>query len=165
MGWATAWSFDRLRLWIERGIDPATSLRHSVAYAVARFAVAFVWLYQGLVPKVIFKHPDELTMLRTLTASNSSARFVCLGMGWVEIAIGIAMILGWRFRSLLWFTLIAMVVAVSIVVLKAPAFLAAPFNPISLNVSIFALAAIALLIGRDLPSARRCVRTLSKEQR
>ena len=25
MGWATAWSFDRLRLWLEEGIDPATS--------------------------------------------------------------------------------------------------------------------------------------------
>src|SRR5277367_4423223 len=25
LGWATAWSFDRLRLWIEKGIDPAAS--------------------------------------------------------------------------------------------------------------------------------------------
>src|SRR6476469_5962648 len=27
MGWATAWSFDRLRLWLERGVDPALSQR------------------------------------------------------------------------------------------------------------------------------------------
>lgn len=26
LGWATAWSFDRLRLWIERGVPPAESL-------------------------------------------------------------------------------------------------------------------------------------------
>lgn len=25
IGWATAWSFDRLRLWIERGIPPEVS--------------------------------------------------------------------------------------------------------------------------------------------
>ena len=33
MGWATAWSFDRLRLWIERGIDPALSMQRSLAHA------------------------------------------------------------------------------------------------------------------------------------
>jgi hypothetical protein len=27
LGWATAWSFDRLRLWVERGIPPEESLR------------------------------------------------------------------------------------------------------------------------------------------
>jgi hypothetical protein len=26
LGWATAWSFDRLRLWLERGISPEESL-------------------------------------------------------------------------------------------------------------------------------------------
>jgi hypothetical protein len=25
LGWATAWSFDRLRLWLERGVDPRTA--------------------------------------------------------------------------------------------------------------------------------------------
>lgn len=29
MGWATAWSFDRLRLWIECGIEPARSTRRA----------------------------------------------------------------------------------------------------------------------------------------
>lgn len=27
LGWATAWSFDRLRLWVERGVEPERSLR------------------------------------------------------------------------------------------------------------------------------------------
>ena len=32
IGLATAWSFDRLRLWLEKGIDPAVSLERSVQY-------------------------------------------------------------------------------------------------------------------------------------
>ncbi|MEO3796649.1 hypothetical protein ABGB14_41180 [Nonomuraea sp. B10E15] len=36
MGWATAWSFDRLRLWCERGITPERSLRHALAGVAAR---------------------------------------------------------------------------------------------------------------------------------
>ncbi|MBB5430817.1 hypothetical protein [Nocardiopsis composta] len=40
MGWATAWSFDRLRLWCERGISPESALRRALAEAVLRTAAA-----------------------------------------------------------------------------------------------------------------------------
>jgi hypothetical protein len=36
MGWATAWSFDRLRLWLERDISPERALRRWLAEAVVR---------------------------------------------------------------------------------------------------------------------------------
>ncbi|WP_336049943.1 hypothetical protein [Streptomyces sp. CA2R101] len=38
MGWATAWSFDRLRLWCERGITPERSLRQALAELILRIA-------------------------------------------------------------------------------------------------------------------------------
>lgn len=34
-GWATAWSFDRLRLWLENGIPPERSRNRWIAHAVA----------------------------------------------------------------------------------------------------------------------------------
>ncbi|GAA2071794.1 hypothetical protein GCM10009801_23820 [Streptomyces albiaxialis] len=36
MGWATAWSFDRLRLWCERGVTPERALVRALSEAVAR---------------------------------------------------------------------------------------------------------------------------------
>lgn len=36
MGWATAWSFDRLRIWLERGTTPERSLRYALADLTAR---------------------------------------------------------------------------------------------------------------------------------
>ncbi|MEV0321994.1 hypothetical protein ACIBKX_18465 [Streptomyces sp. NPDC050658] len=36
MGWATAWSFDRLRLWLERGITPERQLRYALAEVAFR---------------------------------------------------------------------------------------------------------------------------------
>ncbi|MGY5126865.1 hypothetical protein [Streptomyces nigrescens] len=42
MGWATAWSFDRLRLWCERGITPERSLRHALAELCVRIAAVLV---------------------------------------------------------------------------------------------------------------------------
>jgi hypothetical protein len=50
MGWATAWSFDRLRLWLEDGILPEQSLRRWVMNAGLRTVVcAAAWL---LTPKL-----------------------------------------------------------------------------------------------------------------
>ncbi|MFD0414366.1 hypothetical protein [Streptomyces sp. NPDC127108] len=39
MGWATAWSFDRLRLWLERGISPGRGLAHGLCEVVVRALV------------------------------------------------------------------------------------------------------------------------------
>ncbi|MEP7766104.1 hypothetical protein [Sanguibacter sp. 25GB23B1] len=36
IGWMTAWSFDRLRLWLEHGISPRASLRRTVVSHVVR---------------------------------------------------------------------------------------------------------------------------------
>ncbi|MFE5845421.1 hypothetical protein ACFQ7N_27770 [Streptomyces niveus] len=40
MGWATAWSFDRLRLWCEHGVSPARSLAHGMAEVAVRLLAA-----------------------------------------------------------------------------------------------------------------------------
>ncbi|MGW5634526.1 hypothetical protein [Streptomyces sp. NPDC003832] len=42
MGWATAWSFDRLRLWLERGISPERALVNWLAELAVRALVVIV---------------------------------------------------------------------------------------------------------------------------
>jgi DoxX-like family len=73
MGWATAWSFDRLRLWLEKKIDPALALERSIIYGIARLMIVFVWIYHGLVPKLIFHHQDEIAMLVAAGIRQSNA--------------------------------------------------------------------------------------------
>jgi hypothetical protein len=53
MGWATAWSFDRLRLWLERGVDPATTMRRAAAHGIARAAIGGVLLYHAVVRTLV----------------------------------------------------------------------------------------------------------------
>src|SRR6266480_1264494 len=40
MGWATAWSFDRLRLWLEDGVDPTHAMQQTLVHGVARVGPA-----------------------------------------------------------------------------------------------------------------------------
>ncbi|MGW8455497.1 hypothetical protein ACWGLO_28820 [Streptomyces niveus] len=66
MGWATAWSFDRLRLWCEHGVSPARSLAHAVAeVAVRLLAVAGVLALTALLalPAVAALPPAVLLFL------------------------------------------------------------------------------------------------------
>ena len=45
MGWATAWSFDRLRIWLEDGVPPERSLRRGIADVGIRLGCsAGAWL-------------------------------------------------------------------------------------------------------------------------
>ncbi len=50
MSWATAWSFDRLRLWLERGISPEASRRHALADLAVRVLVVTAVMLIGPVP-------------------------------------------------------------------------------------------------------------------
>jgi hypothetical protein len=159
MGWATAWSFDRLRLWLERDLPPEVSMRQSIVHLLARLAVAFIWLWHGIVPKLIYKHVDELAPIIAAGFSARSARLQVIGFGWLEVVIGLTLLLAWRARWPLLFTLVAMPVALAAVGIYTPSVLKAAFNPVSLNVAMFVLATIALLTDRDLPSARNCQRT------
>lgn len=52
MGWATAWSFDRLRLWLEDRIDPRVAVRHTLIHLISRLAIAAVFAQQGSVPSL-----------------------------------------------------------------------------------------------------------------
>ena len=158
LGWATAWSFDRLRLWIEQGIAPEISRACSLAYATSRLTLAFVWIYQGLVPKLVFHDANELRMLRDagIPSAQLSAATSAIGIG--ELGLGVLVLLLWKQRWPLWFTIAAMVAAFAGVALRSSTFLASAFNPVTLNLSVAALAAIGLVLGRCIPTASRCRR-------
>lgn len=158
IGWATAWSFDRLRLWIERGIDPGHAMRQSAAYAIARLAFAFVFIFEGLVPKLLFHHPTELALLVAAGVSSTHATRGVALLGIAEILFGAFIALAWRTRWPLVATIVLMAVALLAVAVTAPGALIAAFNPVTLNAGTGALAAVACLLGNDVPSASRCLR-------
>src|ERR1039458_111543 len=92
IGWATAWSFDRLALWVEDGQTPEVSMMVAFVEAVARVTSAAVWIWHGLVPKLLFHALDERRML----AEAGLPMAVLPWVGWAEIVFGIAMVAGDR---------------------------------------------------------------------
>jgi hypothetical protein len=159
IGWATAWSFDRLRLWIECGIDPAVSMQRSIIHALARVTIAAVWIYQGLVPKLLFSEQSgEIATVRSLGLFTGRERELLLAVGLGEVAFGVFLLVFWRRRSLLAINAAAMIVlAIAAAASDARLYLH-QFNPATLNLALIALSLIGWIAGRDVPGAHHCLR-------
>ncbi|HWG24149.1 SRPBCC family protein [Actinospica sp.] len=67
MGWATAWSFDRLRLWLERGTTPERSLLYALANVAIRAAA--VSAAAMLTPSATALSPVTLSPVTLLVAA------------------------------------------------------------------------------------------------
>jgi hypothetical protein len=160
IGWATAWSFDRLRLWVEGTQSPEVSLTLFLIHAVARLAIAFIWIWQGLVPKLLYNHVDELRMLTQAGLSPSILPWIGAG----EVLAGVLILCTWTKRVIFVANAALMIALTTLMAAEASPYLAAAFNPITLNAAMFALAIVGWFASARLPSARNCKRVDPRRQ-
>lgn len=158
LGWATAWSFDRLRLWVEKGIPPETSRDTMLTYTLCCLTVAFVWLYHGLIPKLVVHNADEIKMLIDAGIPDSYLFKTVSLLGLAEICLALTLLVFWKSRLPLWLTLYAMIAATVGVSISSPSYLLAAFNPLTLNLALAVLAVVGLLNGKSFPMASNCYR-------
>jgi len=164
IGWATAWSFDRLRLLLEHGVDPRSARRQWMTHAVARIGVAIIFAYHGLVPKLLLANPDESAMLRDIGVSPDKLHAIVLAFGFGEILFAFCLLVFWRFRWPAMLTAVFAVLATVGVAYGSPRYLGGAFNPVSLNLAILCLAIVDLLSLAELPTASNCLRTPPPDQ-
>ncbi|HYK72807.1 MAG TPA: DoxX-like family protein [Pseudoneobacillus sp.] len=159
LGWATAWSFDTLKLWLEKGYHPRQSMMKTASYWLVCLSLAIIWMYQGLVPKLLFLHPQELKMTASLFGEESTA-LVVRGVGSLEIIFGVLWLLPFlKFkRKLLLFQSVLMLFLTFAAILSDATSYYHPFNPITLNVAVIFLSVIGYLNSNQLPIARHCQR-------
>ncbi|MBA2717752.1 MAG: DoxX-like family protein [Chloroflexi bacterium] len=158
IGWATAWSFDRLRLWLERGIDPGTSARLALVHGLARVGIAAIFAWHGLVPKLLGPDVIERRMMADAGFATDAAVRALMGLGVAELVMAVALLLTWHRAGLALVALGFSVVATTLVAATSPAVLGAAFTPVTLNLGLGLLAAIDLLTLDGIPSAGRCRR-------
>jgi hypothetical protein len=163
-GWATAWSFDRLRLWLEEGVPPERSRDQAIAHAVAVAGLAGVWLYQGLVPKLWKLDPGEVSMWRQMGVGVRGARTAVRAAGSVEVVAGVVTIVAARRRWPFAVTVAAMPVLAGAAMGADHSVFSRAFNPASLNWAMTALAGVALATHQGRPSGRRPLRTAPDHQ-
>jgi len=158
MGWATAWSFDCMRRWAEEEIPPMVSIRFALLYALCRVGLAFVWVWHGLVPKLLFHDADELRMLQQSGLHTQWLPWV----GGAEVLLGLLTLLLWRWRGMFALQIVLMVAASMSVAMKSSEYVTNAFNPVTLNLCVVLLAVLGWVSAKYVPSAARCLRTRPK---
>jgi hypothetical protein len=157
IGTATAWSFDAMKLWAERDIPPEASVLRMRIHAICRIALAAMWLYQGVVPKMLYPQAGELDMVIATGFPATSASQIALTAGVVEVLIGLALIAFWRARGFLLAQAVLPIVMPLGLIGKSDVFVA-PFNPVTTALGMAALGICGFLAAKDMPSAANCLR-------
>jgi len=101
--------------------------------AISRIVLAFSWIYQGAVPKVICRSPGEIQLLEYVIRSNELA----CSMG--------AFLLVTRRSGVFLLNVLALCTLLVYVAVFEPELLTLPFNPLILNVSLIGMSLIAYL--------------------
>ncbi|GAA4435464.1 DoxX-like family protein [Pontibacter saemangeumensis] len=156
MVWATAWSFDCLKNWIERGIHPKQALLSQTTVLLASLILSMVWLYQGIVPKLLFSDTGELEILRQSGLFTGFEESLLTGVGIGEVAWGL--VLFFIQRKPVHFISIAALILLGLGALFSEASVyTLPFNPFSLNISMIGLSVIAIINMNHTPRASNCI--------
>jgi hypothetical protein len=158
IGWATAWSFDRLRLWLERGIDPGSSARMALVHGLARVGIAAIFAWHGLVPKLL--GPDSIERSMAAAAGMPPGLVVAAlrAMGTAELIFAVILLATWHRAAPATLALAFAAVATVLTAITSPAVVGAAFTPVTLNLGLGLLAAIDVLTLDGIPSAGRCRR-------
>jgi hypothetical protein len=151
----TALSFDSLKRFIELKIPPAQSVNNYLVLLLIHFVLAFLWIYQGVVPKLMFPETGEITMLQKLGVFKGYENDIVQIIGWLEIGFGLCF-LSLRHKALHYLNITALLVLGTAAVTIDLNLLKSPFNVVAMNVPLITLSVMALMLFNKIPRVSNC---------
>ena len=119
--------------------DPAAAL--ASVERTARVALALVWLYEGLVPKILFTTPMEIDLVARSGVYWPSPRAMLVFVGACEILGGLWLLSGRATRAAAGLCFALVVIVGGMCAALEPSILYHPFGGLSKNVALLACAA------------------------
>jgi len=157
-GWATAWSFDRLRIWLEERIPPSVVAERALIHYLSVFLIILLWCYEGLVPKLLFPETGELTMMKQLGLFKGIELQIVQLVGIGEMGFGVLIACFHRRKWIYIAHILALFLLTIPALISHTEVLKSPFNPMTLSLPMIGLGLTAYLSRLHLPQARRCKR-------
>lgn len=157
-GYATAWSFDRLRIWIEERIPPSIIAERALIHYISVIFVMLLWCYEGIVPKLLFPEAGELLIMKQVGWFEGMELPMVQLLGIGEIGFGLLTAYFHRKTGMFLAQIIALLALTFPAILFSPELLRSPFNPLTVTLPMLGLCMTAYLTKRHLPQASRCKR-------
>lgn len=111
--------------------------------------LATLWIYQGLVPKILVQAPDELRIWALQGATADHAVILMQMSGCAEIIFGLLFFILRKSLLLHALNLLAMLLLSGLIVWLDPSYFLQAFNPLVMNLAMATLSMIAIALIQD----------------
>ena len=111
-----------------------------IAKVSARVALGLVWLYEGLVPKILFLRADEIDLVRKSGVIWRTPEWTLQVLGIAQIVFGLWLIIGWAERTAVALATLWMSVLIILVAAGNPAMLTDPYGALINELCLIACA-------------------------
>ncbi|MDF1660379.1 MAG: DoxX-like family protein, partial [Planctomycetota bacterium] len=116
---------------------------------IVRWTLGAVWLYHGLVPKIILRHPDEQQLIRDAGLGEEWVIPMVLLGGAIELGLALIVLVVHKKSWPLYMTIVFMIAALLGAIVNSPQYLGAAFNPVTLNLCVIALSIVGIELSRS----------------
>jgi hypothetical protein len=130
---------------------PPTSQR---TLLTASIALGTIWIYQGIVPKILFPDTGELEMFKTFDLFQGYETTVLVLIGLVEVVFGLV-ILFIRRKFIHIINMVVLLFLASGAMVSKPIVYVFPFNPLTLTIAMMALSLISIFRLEGMGPGRR----------
>ena len=101
-------------------------------------SLAFLWGYQGLIPKILFINPDEIAIWQTFGFSYAQAQLAGRGSGILECIFALLFLFN-SSKYLHYLSILSLVFLFALVAFLIPDSLIRAFNPVVMNLAMISL--------------------------
>ena len=109
-----------------------------------QWGLAVLWIYQGLIPKILFPAVDELGIWQLQGFSEAAALWLMRCSGTVEMIFGGLFLICTQTKWLHLLNMAGMVALSLLIVVLKPSYFIQAFNPFVMNLAMAMLSIIAL---------------------
>jgi uncharacterized membrane protein YphA (DoxX/SURF4 family) len=112
---------------------------------IARYIIAFSWLYHGIFPKLVHIAPLEKVITASFGLSNELSYLVTKSAGIGEVIFGIVFFIFYRNNIVVLVNIISLCGLLGFVAIFQPQLLVEAFNPVTTNIALIALSLVLLI--------------------
>jgi len=107
---------------------------------ISRCALGLVWLYEGLVPKILFLRADEIDLVQRSGVVCRNPAWTLLILGIAQMLVGLWLIVGWAERAAIFVSTAWMLVLIVLVAGGNPGMLTDPYGALIKDLCMLACA-------------------------
>lgn len=110
------------------------------ARIICRLALGIVWLYEGLVPKLLFVRPDQIDLVRRSGLFFGTPEFFLQLLGVAQVVCALWLLAGFAERLAVFIATGGMIVLIVLVARANPAMLTDPYGALIKDLCLIACA-------------------------